>query len=109
MNYPKCIFIALGLLLVTGCGRHVDDRMSKASAPVEPIGYTERPSYAVVATKKVPTARVVGNYVLITNGEQPVYVMPNGYQHARKQYARSQWHASSTEHVYVQYRFHASS
>jgi hypothetical protein len=73
--------LVCSLASVAGCGRHVDDRMTVSTARALPAGYEEGPEYAVIATRTVPTARVVGNYVLITNGRQPVYVLPGGYRH----------------------------
>jgi len=79
MKNTVILFLALSLC---ACGsRHVDDRVKASEAAVLPAGYGEGPYHAVIATRDAPQARVIGNYVLITEGREPVYVMPTAFRH----------------------------
>lgn len=83
----RTLMLLITAALVSGCGRHVDDRMARSQAPalVEVPGYGPGPTHATIATREVPKARVVGNYVLVTNGREPVFVMPRGHRYLDEQ------------------------
>ena len=70
--------VAGGFAIAAGCSsRGADDRVAADIARTEVRG----PGYAVVAWRPVDRARLAGNVVIITSGEEPVFVQPAAYHH----------------------------
>lgn len=74
-----CIIVATATTLVfAGCAnRGADDRIEADIERTELGG----PGYAVVAWRQVDRARLAGNVVIITSGEEPVFVQQAAYHH----------------------------